>query len=376
MKKVSLRLRIAIMTALLIGLTSIIINLFLNKTAYYYIDSLNGFVTNLGSDEKVYVNIDEDKADEFFENFSDQVVDSKVNFSQKSWLITIIVSLSGGIIAFILSGKALKPLDDFSEKIEKIELKNIKDYQIKDEEIKEFEKIKNSFNRMLKRLDESYKSEKEFTRGAAHELKTPLAIINSQIDLYDEKNMTDKEVKDLIHMVKEESDRLAKLVTSLLDISELNSIKRDEKIEISSLIEEVIQDISILSDKKNISIESTCKKTFILGNDILIYRVFYNLIENAIKYNKENGFIKISSFIKKDMVEIFIKDSGLGIKKDQRDKIFNPFYRINKENQKEKGTGLGLSLVYKTIKIHGGDIKVIDSDIGSTFKITLPLYKY
>lgn len=373
MKKISLRLRIAIMTALLVGLSCIAMNFFLNRTAYYYMDSLNGYIDGIESDEKVYINIDEDRVDDFFNTFSNRVIKTKTNFSKKSAIITIIVSLTGGILSYVISGKSLKPLDDFSEKIEKIELKNIKEYQIKDEEIKEFEKIKNSFNRMLKRLDESYKSEKEFTRGAAHELKTPLAIINSQIDLYDGKNMTDKEVKDLIHMVKEESDRLAKLVTSLLDISELNYIKRDEKIEISSLIEEVIQDIESLSEKKNISIENKCKESHILGNDILIYRVFYNLIENSIKYNKENGYIKIYSKIKNNVLEIFLEDSGIGIKKDQRDKIFIPFYRIDKQNQKEKGSGLGLSLVYKTIKIHGGDIKVIDSDKGSKFLIQFPL---
>lgn len=374
MKKISLRLRIAIMTALLVGLSCITMNFFLNRTACYYIDSLNGYVDDIESDEKVYINIDEDRVDDFFNTFSNKVVKTKTNFSKKSALITIIVSLIGGILSYIISGKSLKPLDDFSQKIEKIELKNIKEYQIKDEEIKEFEKIKNSFNRMLKRLDQSYKNEKEFTRGAAHELKTPLAIINSQIDLYNEMNMTDEQVCDLIHMVKTESDRLSKLVTSLLDISELNSIKRNEKIEISSLIEEVIQDIAYLSEKKNIRVENKCKESFILGNDILIYRVFYNLIENAIKYNKENGYIKISSKKKKNTIEIYVKDSGIGIKKDEREKIFTPFYRIDKENQKEKGSGLGLSLVYKTIKIHGGKIEVIDSPIGSNFKITFPLY--
>ncbi|MDY3006380.1 HAMP domain-containing sensor histidine kinase [Anaerococcus porci] len=361
------------MTALLVGISCIAMNFFLNKTAYYYMDSLNGYIADVESDEKIYIKIDEDKIDDFFSTFSNQVVNTKINFSKKSALITLIISLSGGILSYIISGKSLKPLDDFSQKIEKIELKNIKEYQIRDEEIKEFEKIKNSFNRMLKRLDESYKAEKEFTRGAAHELKTPLAIINSQIDLYDEMYMNDDEVKDLIHMIKNESDRLKKLVTNLLDISELNSIKRDEKIEISSLIEEVNQDLAYLSDKKNISIENKCDESYILGNDILIYRVFYNIIENAMKYNKKDGYIKIYSKIKKESIKIFIEDSGIGIENNERDKVFIPFYRINKENQKEKGSGLGLSLIYKTIKIHGGEIKILDSKIGAKFSIKFPL---
>lgn len=371
MKKMSLRLRIAILTSILIALTSLTMNFFMNKTAYFYIDSLGGYVDNIENKKDLYINIDEDKIDEFQNTFSDKVTNSKDDFSKKSWLITSLVTIFGGIISYFLSGKFLEPLDKFSRQIEQIQLKNITDYEVKENPIKEFQKLTTSFNQMLERLNESYKNEREFTARAAHELRTPLTIINSQIDLFEEKNMDENEVNNLMTMIKNESDRLAKLVTSLLDLSELRSVSRNEKIELSSLIEEAIQDLAPLFDKKEINIENKCKEIYIEGSDILIYRAFYNLIENAIKYNKNHGYIKIYSKIKNNFVEIFVEDSGIGIDSKEKDNIFKAFYRI--EGNEEKGSGLGLSLVKETIKIHGGEIQVLNKEKGSLIKVSLPI---
>lgn len=371
MKKMSLRLRIAILTSILIALTSLTMNFFMNKTAYFYIDSLGGYVDNIENKKDLYINIDEDKIDDFQNTFSDKVTNSKDDFSKKSWLITSLVTVFGGIISYFLSGKYLEPLDKFSRQIEQIQLQNITDYEVKENPIKEFQKLTTSFNQMLERLNESYKNEREFTARAAHELRTPLTIINSQIDLFEEKNMDEKEVNKLMTMIKNESDRLAKLVTSLLDLSELRSVSRNEKIELSSLIEEAIQDLAPLSDKKEINIENNCKEIYIEGSDILIYRAFYNLIENAIKYNKKYGYIKIYSKTKNNFVEIFVEDSGIGIDSKEKDNIFKAFYRI--EGNEEKGSGLGLSLVKETIKIHGGEIKVLNKEKGSLIKVSLPI---
>lgn len=371
MKKMSLRLRIAILTSILIAFTSLTMNFFMNKTAYFYIDSLGGYVDNIESKKDLYINIDEDKIDEFQNTFSDKVTNSKNNFSKKAWLITSLVTIFGGITSYFLSGKFLEPLDKFSRQIEQIQLKNITDYEVRENPIKEFQKLTKSFNQMLERLNESYKNEREFTARAAHELRTPLTIINSQIDLFEEKNMDEKELSDLMEMIKNESDRLSKLVTSLLDLSELRSISRNEKVELSSLIEEAIQDLSFLSDKKHINIENNCREIYIEGSDILIYRAFYNLIENAIKYNKEYGYIKIYSKIKENFVEIFVEDNGVGIILKEKDNIFKAFYRI--EGNKEKGSGLGLSLVKETIKIHGGEIKVLNKEKGSLIKVSFPI---
>ncbi len=224
---------------------------------------------------------------------------------------------------------------------------------------------------MLERLNESYKNEREFTARAAHELRTPLTIINSQIDLFEEKNMDKREIENLMLMIKTESDRLSKLVTSLLDLSELRSITRNEKIELSSLIEEASQDLSYLSDKKNIKVENKCQEIYIEGSDLLIYRVFYNLIENAIKYNKNYGYVKIYSKKTKEFAEIFVEDNGIGIENDEKENIFKAFYRI--KGNEEEGSGLGLSLVKETIKIHGGEIKVLNKKNGSLIKVSLPL---
>lgn len=371
MKKMSLRLRIAILTSILIALTSLTMNFFMNKTAYFYIDSLGGYVDKMENKEDLYINIDKDKIGDFDTNFSDQVTITKNNFSKKSWIITSLVTIFGGIISYFLSGKFLEPLDKFSNQIEQIQLKNITDYEVKENPIKEFQKLTKSFNQMLERLNESYKNEREFTARAAHELRTPLTIINSQIDLFEEENMDEDEIKNLVTMIKNESDRLSKLVTSLLDLSELRSVTRNEKIELSSLIEEAIQDLSFISDKKNINIENLCQEIYIEGSDLLIYRVFYNLIENAIKYNNNNGFVKIYSKKNKDFAEIYVEDSGIGIAKSEKENIFKAFYRI-KANE-ETGSGLGLSLVKETIKLHRGKIKVLDKDKGSLIKVSLPI---
>lgn len=371
MKKMSLRLRIAILTSILIALTSLTMNFFMNKTAYFYIDSLGGYVDKIENKEDLYINIDKDKIGDFDTNFSDQVTITKNNFSKKSWIITSLVTIFGGIISYFLSGKFLEPLDKFSNQIEQIQLKNITDYEVKENPIKEFQKLTKSFNQMLERLNESYKNEREFTARAAHELRTPLTIINSQIDLFEEENMDEDEIKNLVTMIKNESDRLSKLVTSLLDLSELRSVTRNEKIELSSLIEEAIQDLSFISDKKNINIENLCQEIYIEGSDLLIYRVFYNLIENAIKYNNNNGFVKIYSKKNNDFAEIYVEDSGIGIANSEKENIFKAFYRI-KANE-ETGSGLGLSLVKETIKLHRGKIKVLDKDKGSLIKVSLPI---
>lgn len=371
MKKMSLRLRIAILTSILIALTSLTMNFFMNKTAYFYIDSLGGYVDKMENKEDLYINIDKDKIGDFDTNFSDQVTITKNNFSKKSWIITSLVTIFGGIISYFLSGKFLEPLDKFSNQIEQIQLKNITDYEVKENPIKEFQKLTKSFNQMLERLNESYKNEREFTARAAHELRTPLTIINSQIDLFEEENMDEDEIKNLVTMIKNESDRLSKLVTSLLDLSELRSVTRNEKIELSSLIEEAIQDLSFISDKKNINIENICQEIYIEGSDLLIYRVFYNLIENAIKYNNNNGFVKIYSKKNKDFAEIYVEDSGIGIANSEKENIFKAFYRI-KANE-EIGSGLGLSLVKETIKLHRGKIKILDKEKGSLIKVSLPI---
>ncbi|WP_276877153.1 sensor histidine kinase [Anaerococcus hydrogenalis] len=372
MKKISLRLRIAILTSILIALTSISLNFFTNKTAYFYIDSLGGFVDE-AKDEDLYINIDKDKIVNFENNFSNQINTTKINYTKKSWLITSLITILGGLISYFLSGKFLQPLDDFSKQIEQIQLKNLTSYEVKENPIKEFENLTKTFNQMLERLDKSYEIERDFTARAAHELRTPLTIINSQIDLYEESEMDEKETKDLMDKIKIESDRLSKLVTSLLDLSELRSVSRNEKIELSSLIEEAIQDLSFIADKKNISIQNMCQEIYILANDTLIYRVFYNLIENSIKYNVENGYIKIYSNINNNFVEIFVEDSGIGIDEKEKENIFKAFYRV--DNTKEKGSGLGLSLAMETIKIHGGNIKVENIDKGSLIKISLPILK-
>lgn len=365
MKKLSLRLRISLMTFFLIVLTSLSLNFFTNRTAVFYMDSLGGFAQK---NDEFYIK--EDRMEDFFTNFSGEIKESKKSLSKKTWLITGLISLSGGLISFIISGRALRPLDDFSKKIENAELSNITDSKIKEDQVKEFRKLAKSFNKMLKRLDKSYEKQKEFTARAAHELKTPLTIINSQIDLYRQEGM-DKD--GLILKIRQESDRLSKLIEKLLQISELETVKRDDDVEISSLIEEIIWDLSPISEKKHIEIKNKSQKAIIKASDVLLYRAFYNIIENSIKYNKPYGHVLIYSKKTKDSINIYIKDSGPGIRDKDKEKIFDPFFRGSEI--KEKGFGLGLALTSEIVKIHGGYIKILDSDEGLLLKLKLNIKK-
>lgn len=374
MKKMSLQLRIALMTSFFIAITCITINLLMNTTAFFYIDSLGGYVNDFESGDEIYISISQEKIDDFLDKFSNKVTDTKVNFNKSAWIITLSVTFLGGIAAYFVSGESLKPLKNFSEQIEKIQMKNITRHKVNEDVVKEFQILSKSFNQMLSRLSVSFENQRKITAKAAHELRTPLAIIESQLDLYKESSMTKEEREQLILRIRNETDKLSKLITSLLDMSELNSIPRNEKIELFPLIDEVIQDLSSVAEQKKINITNNCDEINILGSDILMYRVFFNLIENAIKYNKENGFINISSMKNNDFAEIFVEDSGIGIDFEERENIFKPFYRVDRCKDKIKGSGLGLALVYETLKLHGGDIKVFDSDIGTKFKITLPLY--
>ena len=250
MKKISLQLRITLMTGLLIAITCITMNLLMNRTASFYIDSLGGYVNNFESGNEIYINIPQSRMNDFLDKFSDEVTDTKVNFNKRAWIITLSVTSLGSIVAYFVSGQSLKPLKDFSEQIEQIQMKNITEYRVNEDVAKEFRVLSKSFNQMLFRLSNSFENQRQLTGRAAHELRTPLAVIASQLDLYKDLPMTDAEREDLILKIKNETDRLSKLLTSLLDMSELNSIPRNEKIELLPLIDEVIQDLSSLADKK------------------------------------------------------------------------------------------------------------------------------
>ena len=374
MKKISLQWRITIMTSLLIAISCISINLLMFRSGSNYMDSLEFYINDYSqnSENGFYINIPDDKMDLFLDKFSDQIYKNKLSLNKKGWILTGLVSLLSGILAYYVSGKSLKPLKELSENIEQIQIKNLSDSKIEEVNIKEFERLVSSFNDMLERLSASFKNQREFTANAAHELKTPLAIIQSQIDLYEEDNSSlDSESKEFLSMLKSQISKLNTIITSLLDLSELESIKRQNKIELSSLIDEIIDDLYPLLDKNKIKISNKIDKDlYILGSDTLIYRLFYNLIENAIKYNKENGKIEVWSESENSFINIFVKDDGIGMDQEDLKNIFNPFYRSNNKKSLIDGSGLGLALVDGIAKVHKAEISVsTEINFGSTFKI-------
>lgn len=374
MKKISLQWRITIMTSLLIAISCISINLLMFRSGSNYMDSLEFYINDYSqnSENGFYINIPDDKMDLFLDKFSDQIYKNKLSLNKKGWMLTGLVSLLSGILAYYVSGKSLEPLKELSENIEQIQIKNLSDSKIEEVNIKEFERLVSSFNDMLERLSASFKNQREFTANAAHELKTPLAIIQSQIDLYEEdNNLLSPESKEFLSMLKSQISKLNTIITSLLDLSELESIKRQNKIELSSLVDEIIDDLYPLLDKNKIKISNKIDKDlYILGSDTLIYRLFYNLIENAIKYNKENGKIEIWSEIENSFIYIFVKDDGIGMDQEDLKNIFNPFYRSNNKKSLVDGSGLGLALVDGIAKVHKAEIFVSSEiNFGSTFKI-------
>lgn len=374
MKKISLQWRITIMTSLLIAISCISINLLMFRSGSNYMDSLEFYVNDYSqnSENGFYINIPDDKMDSFLDRFSDQIYKNKLSLNKKGWILTGLVSLLSGILAYYVSGKSLEPLKELSENIEQIQIKNLSDSKLEEVNIKEFERLVSSFNDMLERLSASFKNQREFTANAAHELKTPLAIIQSQIDLYEEDNNSlNSESKEFLSMLKSQISKLNTIITSLLDLSELESIKRQNKIELSSLIDEIIDDLYPLLDKNKIKIANKIDKDlYILGSDTLIYRLFYNLIENAIKYNKENGKIEIWSESENSFIDIFVKDDGIGMDQEDLKNIFNPFYRSNNKKSLVDGSGLGLALVDGIAKVHKAEISVSSEiNCGSVFKI-------
>ncbi len=366
------------MTSILIALSCISINLFLYKNGSFYMDSIGGFVNNFSKtkEDELYISIPQDKIKEFSVKLNDEVDQRKLLFSINGWLITIAITGISGLIAYFVCGRSLKPLKDFSEKIEKIEMGNLTKSLVSEKEVLEFRNISRSFNKMLNRLEDSFKEQGQFTANAAHELRTPLALMQAQLDLYKkdrEKGLV--QFDQTIDTFQTQLTRLNKMTRILLDMSELSSVKRDDIISIYPLIEEVMEDLNPLAEEKNINLRIEGEDAVILASDILIYRVFFNLIENAIKYNHRGGYINVKIDKNKDRVLIDVSDNGEEIPIEYRQQIFNPFFRIDKSS-KNSGSGLGLALVWKIINLHEGNIQVKESSKErTTIRVELNLYK-
>lgn len=371
MKKLSLQWRLTIITTLFIALICGCLTMFIYQNGVYYMDDLQNTVE--GSTDKnsnnLYISIPDDVWDDFADNFSIQVNNNKTDYRNKSLLISSILSLLGGVITYFISGRALKPLSDFSNKIEEVQAQNLSDSRIEENKVKELNQLSVSYNKMLDRLSAAFEVQRQFTANATHELRTPLALMQVQLDAYNSTEHPDNDASatQTIQMVTEQNERLTKMVKTLLDMSELQTIARDETIDLDALIEEVLVDLEPLAQEKNITLTNQCNEVKLLGSDILIYRLVYNLVENGIKYNRIDGSVTVKAFTKDQHIYLTVADTGNGIPKDLRERVFEPFFRLDKSRSRELGgVGLGLALVHEIVRVHDGTIQVKDNPTGGT----------
>lgn len=375
MKKLSIQWRLTIITTLFIALICGCLTLFIYKSGVYYIDSLQDTVDAQNEDgskdgsEEIYISIPDEKWQDFANDFSIQVYNNKADYRKTSLILSALMALLGGVITFFISGHALKPISEFSDKIEKVQAQNLAASRIEENKVKELNQLSISYNKMLERLSESFETQRQFTANAAHELRTPLAVMQVQLDLYNATEHPDNDEcsQKTLKMVTEQNERLSKMVKTLLDMSELQTVARDEEIALDALVEEVLADLEPLAQQKDITLTGNCEALTMTGSDILIYRLVYNLVENAIKYNHSDGNVTVT-VAKKDQNIIFsVADTGNGIPEALKNRIFEPFFRIDKSRSRALGgVGLGLALVYEIVRVHNGNITVKDNPAGGT----------
>lgn len=382
MKKMSLQWRLTIITALLIAMICGSLTIFIYKNGVYYIDSLQNTVDAKSEDnneknpDEIYISIPDEEWNNFAKNFSIQVYNNKADYKKSSLLFSTLLSLLGGVITFFISGHALKPLCDFSKKIEEVQAQNLSDSRIEENKFSELNQLSVSYNKMLERLSEAFKLQRQFTANAAHELRTPLAVMQLQIDLYNSSKHpnNDTSAQQTISMITEQTERLSKMVRTLLDMSELQTIARDEEIAISALVEEVLADLEPLAQEKGINLIEKCDNVLLMGSDILIYRLVYNLVENAIKYNFSGGTVTVTATQQNSQLHLTVEDTGNGIPEELKERIFEPFFRLDKSRSRELGgVGLGLALVREIVRVHNGSILVKNNaNSGTTFEVIFP----
>ena len=380
MKKMSLQWRLTCIITLYIAVICGCVTMFVYKNGVYYMDSLQEAVDTRGDDqpddaEEIYISIPEDKWDEFANDFSVQVYNNKADYRKNSLIISAVLALLGGVATYFISGHALRPIREFSDKIEKVQAQNLADSRIEENQVKELNQLSVSYNRMLERLSDAFEIQRQFTANAAHELRTPLALMQVQLDLYHSNGHPDNDADtvQMIKMVTEQNDRLNKMVKTLLDMSELQTVGRDDEIILDALVDEVLEDLEPLAEGKNIRLIGKCKDITMVGSDILIYRLVYNLVENAIKYNHSGGQVTVTADRKEKHVYLSVKDTGTGIPEELKERVFEPFFRVDKSRSRELGgVGLGLALVREIVRVHDGSITVKSNPSGGTiFEVVL-----
>ena len=379
MKRMSLQWRLTCITTLCIAIICGCLTMFVYKNGVHYIDSLQDAVESQGNEkgnksDEIYISIPDDKWDEFADKFSVQVYNNKADYKRNSLIITVLLALLGGVVTYFISGHTLRPIREFSDKIEEVQAQNLSDSRIEENNVKELNQLGISYNKMLERLSEAFEIQRQFTANAAHELRTPLALMQVQLDLYNSASHpgNDADTLQTIKMVTEQNDKLNRMVKTLLDMSELQTVGRDDKIILDAIVEEVLADLEPLAVEKNIKLIGKCEDATMIGSDILIYRLVYNLVENAIKYNHPLGQVTVTAYQRNKHVYLSVEDTGSGIPKELRERVFEPFFRVDKSRSRELGgVGLGLAFVREIVRVHDGSICIKSGKTGGTiFEVT------
>ena len=377
MKRISLQWRITLMTVLLIGVTCVAMNLLLCSSGVYYMDTI---VDSLQGGGTVILN------EEGTASFDPQlivpngeltiVVDgAQGRFRTTNWYITAAVTLLSGILAYFVSGRALKPLRSFASQVEMVQMTNLADMKIDEDVLPEFKQLSRSFNQMLERLNTAFAAQRQFTGNAAHELRTPLALMQAQLELFSaEHPAVLPETAEFLTLLREQTERLTQMTRTLLEMSNLQQVARNERIQLAPMIEEIFTDLAPLSDKRGVTLSAE-GDGIMTGSDALIYRLIFNLTENAVKYNRQGGSVRVSVTQEPEKLLLRVSDTGCGIPEEYQRSIFQPFFRVDKSRSREYGgAGLGLSLVWEIADLHGGSVWVEESsDKGTTIAVELPV---
>ena len=376
MKRLSLQWRITLMSVLLIGITCVAMNLLLCSSGVYYMDTIADSLQGGGT-----VILNEGGAASFDpqliapnEELTIVVDGAQGRFRTTNWYITAAVTLLSGILAYFVSGRALKPLRSFASQVEKVQLNNLADMKIDEDVLPEFRQFSRSFNQMLERLNNAFAAQRQFTGNAAHELRTPLALMQAQLELFPTEHPdVMPETAEFLSLLQEQTERLTRMTKTLLEMSNLQQVARNEHIQLAPMIEEIFTDLAPLAEKRGVALEAEGDGS-LTGSDALIYRLLFNLTENAVKYNRPGGSVRVSVMQGPEELLIRVSDTGCGIPEESRRSIFQPFFRVDKSRSREYGgAGLGLSLVWEIAGLHGGCVWVEESsEKGSTIAVELP----
>ena len=375
MKKLSLQWRITLMTALLICSTCMAMNWLIGCSGRHYMDSIGTNLSTAIDPSEGAVEYFDPSREGLDPNLTIVIYGAQTSFTATNWYITAAVTLLGGILAYFVSGRALRPLRTFVAQVEKVQPNNLADMKITEEVLPEFRQFSDSFNQMLERLDEGFTAQRQFTGNAAHELRTPLALMQAQVELFSAEHPDVlPETADFLRLLREQTERMTQMTRTLLEMCGLQAVPCTDHIELGPMVDEIFADLAPLAEKNNITLERDGDGVM-TGSDTLIYRLLFNLTENAIKYNRPGGSVRLSVTPESEKLLIRVADTGRGIPEHFQRSVFQPFFRVDKSRSREYGgVGLGLSLVWEIVKLHGGTVCVENSsEAGTTVAVSLPL---